>query len=168
MRKVLLHKLMIIFDAQDRLAQEQFPLYSFVNKWYHSFTVFLIVPIMFHLSLLYGSRTCFHVNKICIAHGSIITSVLYSGDEVALEVEQRVLTLPVYPVLISMPRVSLSTTARSLTKVYCRAFASAIHLAAYASLAPKPGIPVRQYVAPPSRGAIPRDEVIQLRHFTFR
>ncbi|CAM7683930.1 IS110 family transposase [Escherichia coli] len=57
-------------------------------------------------------------------------------DEVALEVEQRVLAHPLYPVLTSMPGVGVRTAARLLTEVACRAFASAAHLAAYAGLAP--------------------------------
>jgi transposase len=35
-----------------------------------------------------------------------------------------------------MPRVGVKTSARHLTEVVCRAFASAAHLAAYAGLAP--------------------------------
>ncbi|EGI89753.1 hypothetical protein SD15574_4793 [Shigella dysenteriae 155-74] len=54
----------------------------------------------------------------------------------ALEVEQRVLAHPLYPVLTSMPGVGVRTAARLLTEVACRAFASAAHLAAYAGLAP--------------------------------
>ncbi len=57
-------------------------------------------------------------------------------DEVALEVEQRGLAPPLYPVLTSMPGVGVRTAARLLTEVACRAFASAAHLAAYAGLAP--------------------------------
>ncbi|EFW49260.1 IS110 family transposase [Shigella dysenteriae] len=57
-------------------------------------------------------------------------------DEVALEVEQRVIAHPLYPVLTSMPGVGVRTAARLLTEVACRAFASAAHLAAYAGLAP--------------------------------
>lgn len=57
-------------------------------------------------------------------------------DEVALEVEQRVLAHPLYPVLTSMPGVGVRTAARLLTEVACRAFASAAHLAAYAGPAP--------------------------------
>ncbi|EHD22379.1 MULTISPECIES: IS110 family transposase [Brenneria] len=58
-------------------------------------------------------------------------------DEVALEVEQRVLAHPLYPVLTSMPGVGVRTAARLLRReVACRAFASAAHLAAYAGLAP--------------------------------
>jgi transposase len=57
-------------------------------------------------------------------------------DEVAHEVEQRVLTHPLYPVLTSMPGVGVRTAARLLTEVACRAFASAAHLDAYAVLAP--------------------------------
>lgn len=56
--------------------------------------------------------------------------------EVAMEVEQRVLTHPLYPVLTSMPGVGVRTAARLLTEVACRAFASTAHLAAYAGLAP--------------------------------
>ncbi|AHA64637.1 Transposase [Shigella dysenteriae 1617] len=57
-------------------------------------------------------------------------------DEVALEVEQRVLAHPLYPVLTSMPGAGVRTAARLPTEVACRAFASAAHLAAYAGLAP--------------------------------
>ncbi|HGA5440711.1 TPA: transposase [Salmonella enterica subsp. enterica serovar Eastbourne] len=57
-------------------------------------------------------------------------------DEVALEVEQRALAHPLYPVLTSMSGVGVRTAARLLTEVACRAFASAAHLAAYAGLAP--------------------------------
>lgn len=45
-------------------------------------------------------------------------------DEVALEVEQRVLAHPLYPVLTSMPGVGVRTAARLLTEVACRAFAA--------------------------------------------
>ena len=57
-------------------------------------------------------------------------------DEVALEVEQRVLAHPLYPVLTSMPGVGVRTAARLHTEVACRAFASAAPLPAYAGLAP--------------------------------
>ncbi|EJX0850471.1 IS110 family transposase, partial [Salmonella enterica] len=57
-------------------------------------------------------------------------------DEVAMEVELRVLTPPLYPVLTSMPGVGVRTAVRLLTEVTCRAFASAAHLVAYAGLAP--------------------------------
>lgn len=57
-------------------------------------------------------------------------------DEVALEVEQKVLAHPLYPVLTSMPGVGVRSAARLLTEIACRAFASAAHLAAYAGLAP--------------------------------
>lgn len=46
-------------------------------------------------------------------------------DEVALEVEQRVLAHPLYPVLTSMHGVGVRTEARLLTEVACRAYASA-------------------------------------------
>ncbi|PQM95654.1 IS110 family transposase, partial [Shigella dysenteriae] len=46
-------------------------------------------------------------------------------DEVALEVEQRVIAHPLYPVLTSMPGVGVRTAARLLTEVACRAFAFA-------------------------------------------
>ena len=51
-------------------------------------------------------------------------------DEVALEVEQRVLAHPLYTVLASMPGVDVRTAARRLTEVACRTFASAAYLAA--------------------------------------
>ena len=57
-------------------------------------------------------------------------------DEVTLEVEQRVLDHPLYPVLTSMPVVEVRTAARLFTEVACRAFASATRIAAYAGLAP--------------------------------
>ncbi|EIC6029345.1 transposase [Salmonella enterica subsp. enterica serovar Corvallis] len=57
-------------------------------------------------------------------------------DEVALQVEQRVLAHPLYPVLTSMPGVGVRTAPRLLTEVACGAFASAAHFAAYAGLAP--------------------------------
>ncbi len=41
-------------------------------------------------------------------------------DEVALEVEQRVLAHPLYPVLTSMPGVGVRTAAKLLTEVACR------------------------------------------------
>lgn len=44
-------------------------------------------------------------------------------DEVALEVEQRILAHLLYPVLTSMPGVGVRTVARILTEVACRAFA---------------------------------------------
>lgn len=56
--------------------------------------------------------------------------------ELAHEVEQRVLAHPLTPVLMSMPGVGIRTTARLLTEVTPRPFASAAHLAAYAGLAP--------------------------------
>ncbi len=56
--------------------------------------------------------------------------------ELAQEVEQRVLAHPLTPVLMSMPGVGIRTTARLLTEVTPRPFASAAHLAAYAGLAP--------------------------------
>ncbi|EIH35546.1 hypothetical protein EC960497_A0060 [Escherichia coli 96.0497] len=43
----------------------------------------------------------------------------------ALEVDQRVLAPPFYPVLTSMPEVGVRTAARLLTEIACRAFASA-------------------------------------------
>lgn len=57
-------------------------------------------------------------------------------DEVAKEVERRVLAHPLHPVLTSMPGVGVRTAARLLIDVVSRAFASAGHLAAYAGLAP--------------------------------
>jgi transposase len=57
-------------------------------------------------------------------------------DEVANEVERRVLAHPLHPVLTSMPGVGVRTAARLLIDVASRAFASAAHLAAYAGLAP--------------------------------
>ncbi len=56
--------------------------------------------------------------------------------ELAQEVEQRVLAHPLTLVLMSMPGVGIRTTARLLTEVTPRPFASAAHLAAYAGLAP--------------------------------
>lgn len=57
-------------------------------------------------------------------------------EEIAKEVEHRVLAHPLYPVLTSMPGVGVRTAARLLIDVASRAFASAAHLAAYAGLAP--------------------------------
>ena len=57
-------------------------------------------------------------------------------EELAHEVEQRVQSHPLTPVLMSMPGVGIRTTARLLTEVTTRPFASAAHLAAYAGLAP--------------------------------
>lgn len=57
-------------------------------------------------------------------------------EEIAKEVERRVLAHPLYPVLTSMPGVGVRTAARLLIDVASRAFASAAHLAAYAGLAP--------------------------------
>lgn len=57
-------------------------------------------------------------------------------EEIAKEVERRVLTHPLYRVLTSMPGVGVRTAARLLIDVASRAFASAAHLAAYAGLAP--------------------------------
>lgn len=57
-------------------------------------------------------------------------------EEIASEVERRVLTHPLYAVLISMPGVGLRTAARLLVDVTTRAFASSAQLAAYAGLAP--------------------------------
>ena len=50
--------------------------------------------------------------------------------------ERRVLTHPLYAVLISMPGVGIRTAARLLVDVATRAFASSAQLAAYAGLAP--------------------------------
>ena len=60
-------------------------------------------------------------------------------DEMAGEVERLVQSNPRWPVLSSMPGVGLRTAARLLTEVAHKAFASAasaVHLAAYAGLAP--------------------------------
>ncbi|EQD28333.1 transposase IS116/IS110/IS902 family protein [mine drainage metagenome] len=57
-------------------------------------------------------------------------------QELVTEVERRVQTHPLSPVLMSMPGVGVRTTARLLTEVTTRTFASAAHLAAYAGLAP--------------------------------
>jgi transposase len=58
-------------------------------------------------------------------------------DEIAAEVERLVLAHPLWPVLTSMPRVGVRTSARLLTEVAHKVlFASAGHLAAYAGLAP--------------------------------
>ena len=57
-------------------------------------------------------------------------------EEVAKEVERRVLTHPVHPVLTSIPGDGIRTAARLVIDVASRAFASAAHLAAYAGLAP--------------------------------
>lgn len=65
-----------------------------------------------------------------------LITVRKQRDEVSLDVEQRVLAHPLYPVLTSMPGVGVRTAARLLTEVACRAFASAAHLATYSGLAP--------------------------------
>lgn len=60
-------------------------------------------------------------------------------DEMAAEAERLVQSNPRWPVLSSMPGVGLRTAARLLTEVAHKAFASAasaVHLAAYAGLAP--------------------------------
>ncbi|MHB1764083.1 MAG: IS110 family RNA-guided transposase [Gammaproteobacteria bacterium] len=57
-------------------------------------------------------------------------------QELVTEVERRVQTHPLSPALMSMPGVGVRTTARLLTEVTTRTFASAAHLAAYAGLAP--------------------------------
>lgn len=56
-------------------------------------------------------------------------------DEIATEVERLVLAHPLWPVLTSMPGVGVRT-ARLLTELAHKVFASAGHLAAYAGLAP--------------------------------
>jgi len=50
-------------------------------------------------------------------------------DEIAAEVERRLLAHPLWPVLTSMPGVGVRTAARLLTEVAHKAFASAGHLA---------------------------------------
>jgi transposase len=56
--------------------------------------------------------------------------------EIADQVEQLVDAHPLSPVLTSMPGIGFRTTARILTEVSGRHFASSGHLAAYAGLAP--------------------------------
>lgn len=57
-------------------------------------------------------------------------------EDLAREVEARVLAHPLCPVLTSLPGVGVRTAARLLTEVVSRDFQSAAHLAAYAGLAP--------------------------------
>ena len=68
--------------------------------------------------------------------GAQLAALRRQREELAHEVEQRVLAHPLTPVLMSMPGVGIRTTARLLTEVTPRPFASAAHLAAYAGLAP--------------------------------
>ncbi len=68
--------------------------------------------------------------------GAQLAALRRQREELAAEVEQRVQAHPLSPVLMSMPGVGIRTTARLLTEVTCRPFASAAHLAAYAGLAP--------------------------------
>ncbi len=65
-----------------------------------------------------------------------LTALRRQREELAQEVERRVSTHPLCPVLMSMPGVGVRTAARLLTEVTSRAFGSAAHLAAYAGLAP--------------------------------
>jgi transposase len=67
-------------------------------------------------------------------------------DDIAAEVQRRRLPHPLWPVLTSMPGVSVRTAARLLTEVAHKAFASAGQLAAYDGLAPvtrRSGSPIR-------------------------
>ena len=57
-------------------------------------------------------------------------------DEVAVQVQVMVEAHPLHPVLISMPGVGFRTSARIITEVAGKSFASSAHLAAYAGLAP--------------------------------
>ncbi|AZZ54867.1 IS110 family transposase [Rathayibacter iranicus] len=57
-------------------------------------------------------------------------------DDIAVEVERLVEAHPLHPVLTSMPGVGVRTTARLLTEVAGKSFATAAHLASYAGLAP--------------------------------
>ena len=68
--------------------------------------------------------------------GAQLAALRRQREELAAEVEQRVQAHPLSPVLMSMPGVGIRTTARLLTEVTTRPFASAAHLAAYAGLAP--------------------------------
>ncbi len=68
--------------------------------------------------------------------GAQLAALRHQREELAQEVEQRVLAHPLAPVLMSMPGVGIRTAARLLTEVTPRPFASAAHLAAYAGLAP--------------------------------
>ncbi|WP_175425905.1 IS110 family transposase [Trinickia violacea] len=64
-----------------------------------------------------------------------LASLRKQREEVASEVERLAHAHPLWPVLTSMPGVGVRT-ARLLTEVAHKAFASAAHLAAYAGLAP--------------------------------
>ena len=68
--------------------------------------------------------------------GAQLAALRRQREELAREVERRVQAHPLSPVLMSMPGVGIRTTARLLTEVTRRPFASAAHLAAYAGLAP--------------------------------
>ena len=58
-------------------------------------------------------------------------------DEVAMEVEQRVLTHPLYPVLTSMPGVAVRTAAIIIAETSGKTFKNSAALASYAGLAPQ-------------------------------
>ncbi|MHB8348163.1 MAG: IS110 family RNA-guided transposase [Acidiferrobacterales bacterium] len=68
--------------------------------------------------------------------GAQLAALRRQREALAADVEQRVQAHPLSPVLMSMPGVGIRTTARLLTEVTRRPFASAAHLAAYAGLAP--------------------------------
>ncbi len=68
--------------------------------------------------------------------GAQLAALRRQREELAHEVERRAQSHPLTPVLMSMPGVGIRTTARLLTEVTTRPFASAAHLAAYAGLAP--------------------------------
>lgn len=57
-------------------------------------------------------------------------------DEVAVEVERLVEAHPLHFVLMSMPGVGVRTSARIITELSGKSFATSGHLAAYAGLAP--------------------------------
>ena len=57
-------------------------------------------------------------------------------DEVAVEVERLVEAHPLHVVLMSMPGVGVRTSARIITELSGKTFATSGHLAAYAGLAP--------------------------------
>ena len=59
-----------------------------------------------------------------------------SRDEVLVRIEELIEAHPLSPLLTSMPAVGVRTTARILTEVVGKDFATAGHLASYSGLAP--------------------------------
>jgi transposase len=65
-----------------------------------------------------------------------LAALRHQRAEIAIEVERLVDAHPLQPVLTSMPGVGVRTTARLLTEISGKDFATAGHLASYAGLAP--------------------------------